>query len=224
VVIYEIVAPNPWSWGGSRMVANGGNGTGRQLSGPTSPVVVVADTGMSGRLELRTAKLAWADGYVDRAIRNNGLSSHVESSIVGNRRVYQITGSRTGVNRLVADLSRVWPNFESATFRVDRPEKTAGAVVVEGVTPEQAAQIVAQDTTKASVDTALRYAATNHLAKNMPGNGIRLPTQNDPGPLLALGSMPQPRETGPDSGTRVSQAPLDDKANVNLTIVLLDSK
>lgn len=224
VVIYEIVSPTPWPWGGSPMVADSGGATGNQLAKPTTPVVMVADTGLTGRLELRTAKLAWADTFLDRNIRSNGLSSRVESSIVGNRRVYQITGSRAGVNRLVAQLGGVWQNFDGAALRVDRPEKTAAPVVVEGITPEQTAHIVAQDTTKASVETAASYAIMNRVAKSLPGKDIRTSTQYDPGSLLAAASVPYPRETGPENGARGSRAPLEDEAQVNLTIVLLDSR
>ncbi len=139
--------------------------------------------------------------------------------------MYRVTGSREAVNRLVASLSGVWQNsFESAALRVDRPGDSAGPVVVEAITPEQTANVVAQSTTKASIEAALSYAAMNRLAKNHAGQRYSAADPADPGPLLAALSIPHPRETGPDNGTRLSQAPVAGKAEVNLTIVLLDAR
>jgi hypothetical protein len=64
----------------------------------------------------------------------------------------------------------------------------------------------------------------NRLAKNLPGSDIRPLIQPDPGSLLAALSAPHPRETGPDNGTRLSQALVAGKAEVTLTIVLLDAR
>jgi hypothetical protein len=192
----------------------------------TAPVMVAADTGFTGRLELRTARLVAADAFVGRAIENNGLSSRMESDILGNRRVYQITGSRDSVNRFVASLSGVWQSFDSAALQVDRPESSAAPVIVESVTPEQAAAIVAQNSTKASLDTAVNFAVMNRLAKNMPAGGIPSLMQHEPGPLFAVDTIPvpKPRETGPDSPARTTPAPVQGKTEVKLTIVLLNSR
>ena len=222
VVVYQIVSPVPQGGVGSR-VADGLSSPAQPSPATVTPIMV-ADAGFTGRLELRTAKLVQVDTFLGRAIENSGLSSHVESGVMGNQRVYRIAGTREGVNRLVASLSGVWQqNFDSATMQVDRAENAA-PVVVEAVTPEQTASIVAQGSTKASIETAMSYAVLNHMAKNMPGNEIRPLIQSDSGSLFAAASIPQPRETGPDNATRPAQAPSQGKAQVTLTIVLLNSR
>ena len=199
-----------------------------QPSPLTATPIMVADDGFTGRLELRTAKLAQVDTFLGRTIENNGLSSRVESTVSGNQRVYRITGTRESVNRLVASLSGVWQNyFDTATMQVDRSEASVAPVLVEAITPEQTANIVAQNSTNASIQTAANYAIMNHMAKSMPGNEIRPLIQRDPGSLLAAASSLQSTvETGPvnANATRTTPAPSQEKAQVNLTIVLLNSR
>jgi hypothetical protein len=216
-VVYQIVAPVPP--GGSSPVAEGQrpswNGIGQTAVSP----IAVADTGFAGRLELRTARLVQADAFIGRAIENSGLPGQIEPDIVSNQRVYRVTGTREGVNRLVASLSGVWQSFDSAALHVDRPEGPAAAVVVEGITPEQTANIVAQASARASVEAAAGYAVMNRMAKNMPGSEVRSLIQNDPGYAMAPISIPRPVETGPENSTPRTQAPRG-KAEVTLTIVL----
>jgi hypothetical protein len=220
-VIYQIVSPIP-------QIPQGGVGSQvaeqpPSVARPAAPVVpptAVADAGFTGRLELRTARLVQTDTYVARAIENSGLSGRAEPGLMDKRRVYQVTGSRESVNRLVASLSGVWQNFESTALRVDRPQSSDPAVTVEAVTPEQAVGIVAQSSTEASLAAAVAYAMMNRMSKNLPGNEIRPLIQYEPGPLLAALSIPKPKETGPDTSVPAPQAPADGKAQVSLTIVL----
>lgn len=222
VVVYQIVSPIPQGGVGSKMAKDLSPAQTHSL---TATPIMVADDGFTGRLELRTAKLAQVDTFLGRTIKNNGLLSRVEPTVSGNQRVYRIAGTRESVNRLVASLSGVWQNyFDSATMQVDRPA-SAAPVVIEAVTPEQTAGIVAQNSTNATIQTAANYAIMNYMAKNMPGNEIRPLIQKDFGPLVAMvDSFPQPRETGPDNATRTTPAPSQEKAQVNLTIVLLSSR
>jgi hypothetical protein len=221
-VIYEIVAPVPP--GGSRMMANGQGPVGTEPVRAVPPVVLVADAGFTGRLELRTARLTQTDAFLGRAIENCGLASRLEPSIVGDQRVYRIAGTRENVNRLVASLSGVWPSFDSVALQVDRPEDATAPVVIEAVTPEQMAAVVAQNNTRASIDTAAHFAIMNDFAKAMPGTDLRPALQNDPGLLFALSNPPQPRETGPDNTARPTPAPTPEGAQVTLTIVLLGTR
>ncbi len=126
--------------------------------------------------------------------------ARIESDIVGNKRVYRVTGTRESVNRFVASLSGVWQNFEGAVLQVDRPENAEAPVIVEAVTPEQAAGIVAQNSTKASIETAAGYAVMNRVAKSMPGSEVRPLIQADSSPLVAVLNI-QPKETGPETST-----------------------
>ncbi len=222
VVVYQIVAPVPP--GTLPPVADNRRPSGTERDRTIVTPLAVADAGFTGRLELRTARLAYADTFVAREIANSGLSGVDESDVMGNRRVYQITGTRESVNRFVASLSRVWQNFDGAVLQVDRPDNAGAPVIVEAVTPEQAAGIVAQNSTQASVETAAGYAVLNRVAKNMPGGEIRPLIQDDPGPLLAALSIPKPRETGPETSAPTAQVRPEGKAQVSLTIVLLPTQ
>ena len=219
VVVYQIVSPGPRG-GAGRLASNESLLLTRPDQGIVPPATMVADGGFTGRLELRTARLAFADTFVAREIENSGLSGRLEPDIVNNQRVYRVTGSREGVNRLVASLSRVWQNFDGAVLAVARPENSGTPVLVESITPEQAVGIVAQNSTKASIEAAASYAAMNRLAKNMPGSEIRPLIQYDPSVLLASASIPRPRETGPDASAPATPARPEGKAQVSLTIVL----
>ena len=222
VVVYQIVAPV--SPGAAPLASAGRSPSGGERDRTTVTPLAVADAGFSGRLELRTARLAYADTFVARAIENSGLSGQDQSDIASNKRVYRVTGTRESVNRFVASLSSVWQNFEGAMLQVDRPENAQAPVIVEAVTPEQAAGIVAQDSTQASIEAAAGYAVMNRLAKAMPGGEIRSLIPDDRSSLFAAFSIPRPRETGPEPSAPVTRVRPEGKAQVNLTIVLLDAQ
>ncbi len=219
VVVYQIVAPVPQ--GVAPLASDGRSPSGNERDRITVTPLTVADAGFTGRLELRTTRLAYADTFVARAIENSGLSGQDRSDIAGNKRVYRVTGTRESVNRFVASLSGVWQNFEGAVLQVDRPESAEAPVIVEAVTPEQAAGIVAQNSTKASIETAAGYAVMNRVAKTMPGSEIRFLMPDDPRSLFATLSIPQPRETGPETSPPITAVRPEGKAQVSLTIVLL---
>lgn len=217
-VVYQIVAPvAPETL---PPVADSRSPSGNERERTTVTPLVVADAGFTGRLELRTTRMAYADTFVAREIENSGLSGVDESDIMGNRHVYRITGTRESVNRFVASLSRVWQSFDGAVLQVDRPENATAPVIVESVTPEQATGIVAQKSTQASIETAAGYAAMNRVAKNMPGSEIRPLIRDDPGSLLAAIINVKPRETGPDTATPSTPVHPEGKAQVSLTIIL----
>ena len=222
VVVYQIVAPvSPIGPGLAPLASDGRSPSGLEQDRTVVTPLVAADDGFTGRLELRTARLAYADSFVAREIANSGLSGVNESDVLGNRRVYRVTGTRESVNRLVASLSGVWQSFDGAVLQVDRPENAQTPVIVESVTAAQAAGIVAQNSTQATIEAAAGYAAMNRLAKNMPGREIRSLIQDDPGSLFAALSIPMPKETGPDSSASATRVRPEGKAPVSLTIVLL---
>jgi hypothetical protein len=218
-VVYQIVAPVPQS--PSPLVSEGRSPSGGERDRTTVVPLTVVDAGFTGRLELRTARLAYADTFVARAIENSGLLGQDQSDIAGNKRVYRVTGTRESIHRFVASLSGVWQNFEGAMLQVDRPENAQTPVIVEGVTPEQAAGVVAQNSTQASLEAAAGYAVMNRIAKSMPGSEIRSLMPDDPRALFATLSIPQPRETGPQTAPPLTAVHPEGKAQVSLTIVLL---
>ena len=221
IVVYQIVAPVPAGPGNLPLVSDGRSPFAGERDRTTVTPLAVADAGFTGRLELRTARLAYADTFVAREIENSGLSGVDESDVLGSRRVYRVTGTRESVNRFVASLSRVWQSFDGTVLQVDRPENAAAPVIVESVTPAQAAGIVAQNSTQASIETAAGYAVMNRVAKNMPGSETRSLIEVDPSFLVAAAGTIQPKETGPDTSTPTTRVRPEGKAQVSLTIVLL---
>jgi hypothetical protein len=192
--------------------------------GPTDiPPTIVADAGFSGRLELRTAASVQTDAFLRRAIDNSGLSASVEFDPAGGQRTYRLTGTRAGVNRLVASLSSVWPDFQNATLHVDRPGAET-PVIVDAVTPDQAASIVARASTEASVEAAEAYAAMNEIMRNTPGGEILPLIYEDTGSLLALANIPMPKMTHEPDDPKTTPLASQGQVNANLIIVLLNTK
>jgi hypothetical protein len=214
-VVYQIVAPIP---GGStsRPVAS-------TSSVPSQPAAVmpVADTGFTGRLEIRTATVAPADAVLKRAFEENGLSSLVQSDIVADARSYRLTGSREAANRLVASLGGMWQSFDAVTLSVEGPGQSASPVMVEALTPQQAIDIVAQGSTQASIETARNYAVANAVAANTPGREALKSLDNNAGIDLtpAIPNVWLTRRVTPTTLT-----PPQGESNVTLTIVLLRTK
>ena len=105
-----------------------------------------------------------------------------ESDIMGNRRVYRGHGHARG-HQPPRGVARAASGriLTAPSLQVDRPQNAAAPVIVEAVTPEQAAGIVAQNSTEASIETAAGYAVMNRMAKTMPGGEVRSLIPDDPG-------------------------------------------
>ena len=221
VVVYQIVAP----------VSNTGTlpiaGRVEPLPAGPEPVLLmplrVADEGFSGRLEFRTASLTQADAFVTRAIENSGLADRAQLEPEADQRVYRLVGDRESVHRLVASLNGVWSDFDAATLEIAGPEGSTEPIVVEAVTAEQMARIVARRNTAATIETAHAYAVMNDMMQNMPGGELLSYIQEDPGSIIV--AAPRPKLTGPnDPATGTATPPSQDMAEVSLTIVLLRTK
>ena len=117
------------------------------------------------------------------------------------------SSTREGINRLVASLSDVWQEFDSASLQVDPPEGAAAPVTVEAVTPDQMAGVVARNSTEASIETAQVYAVMNHMASNMPGSDVFPLIHDDPGSLWAMDAIPMPKLTGPEESIKTTHTP-----------------
>ncbi len=224
-VVYQIVAPIPGT--GLPPVAavkpNPSQPAPGELGG-AAPAIVVADTGFSGRLELQTASFGSAESFVKRAIDTCGLVNVAEAEVASDRRTYRVVSTREGINRLVASLSDVWQEFDSASLRVHPPEDATAPVVIEGVRPDQMVAVIARNSTEASVETAQAYAVMNHMANNMPGAGILPLIQEDSGSLWAMDTVPMPKFTGPEESIKTPHTPAQGSAQASLTIVLLRTK
>lgn len=217
-VVYQILAPVAPTGPGTVPIAKTNDSI---LSVTTEPVVAVA--GFSGRLELRTAAFAQADAFVKAAIEYNGLSNFSESETLGETRVYRVACSREGVNRLVADLDRIWENFQSATLSVDT-DRFADPVVIEPVTLRQTAQIIGQDSAEACVEVAENVAVFNSFAREMPGREILSTTDDALSATVSLPRIPRPVFTSADPATKKILAPPEGNVKVSLIIVLLNTQ
>jgi hypothetical protein len=220
-VVYQIVAPVPGT--GSLPVAKEPDPlppVPGDRGGMTRAITMVADAGFSGRLELQTAAFGSTDAFVRREIRSCGLTNLAEAGTADDQRVYRVTGSREGINRLIASLGGVWQDFDSASLRVEPLDGAAAPVTIDSVTPEQVVAVVARKSTEASIETAATYAVMNRVMHNAPGGDLPV-ISDDSGGLWAMDTVPMPKLTGPDESIETTHTPVQGSAQASLTIVLL---
>lgn len=214
-IVYQIVAPV--SGPGTSPVAI--DLSAAPEAARSTPVVLVADTGLSGRLELQTAAFVSTDAFIKRAIGTCGLVDLAEADLVSDRRTYRVAGNRESITRLVASLGGVWDGFSSVSFHVDRLQ--GEPITIEAVMPSQVEAIIARDSTQASIQTAEVYAAMNHMSQRMPGGELSPVMAEDPGSLWAMEAIPMPKLTGPEDSQPTTHAPAEGSPQASLTIVLL---
>ncbi|MHC4519132.1 MAG: hypothetical protein ACYTAS_11115, partial [Planctomycetota bacterium] len=205
----------------SGVLADGGRSTGPVLT--VASDAMATRQGFSGTLELSTASFAQVDSVVRRAIEENGLSDLSESEMRNGSHVYRIDATRAGLNRLVADLGTIWQNFESTTLMV-QTESFAKPVVIDQVTLQQAAQIIDQDSTQASVAMANDVVVLNRFVREMPGPDILSPTGNGLDKTIQVPDVPRPIDASNDPATKAIPAPPEGKVKASLIIVLLNTQ
>jgi anti-sigma factor RsiW len=211
-VVYQIVAPVPNI--GDQSVARTGE---RSPTRPGVTRVVVADSGLSGRLEIRTGAVAQADAVLKHAVEQNGLSALAASDDAAGVKTYKLVSS------LITSLQSVWPSFDNVTLQIEEPGQFAASVTVDGVTPEQAASIVASKNTAASMQAARNYAVINAIARHTPGRGVLETVRNDAASVRDLVTIDDKvwiTKTQPET----SLTPPQGEPNVSLTIVLLHTR
>jgi len=219
-VVYQIVAPIADT--GVQPVAHIDKPSRMEPARPGAPTVV-ADSGLSGRLEIRTGTVAQADAVLKRAVEQNGLSALVASDDAAGTRTYKLVSSRQGVGRLIASLQSIWQSFDGVTLQIEGPEQFAASVTVHAVTPEQAASIVASQNTAASIETARNYAVINAMARRTPGRDILRMVSNDAASVRDLVTIDENvRITKTQAETTLT--PPQGEPNVSLTIVLLHTR
>ncbi|MBN1509521.1 MAG: hypothetical protein JW955_21920 [Sedimentisphaerales bacterium] len=222
VVVYQIVAPVPGT-SVRRPVARVDRPPRIQPVQPGAAPVVVADSGFSGRLEIRTATVAQVDAILKRAIEQNGLSGLVASDDATGTRTYKLVSSRQGVSRLFASLQSVWQSFDDVTLHIEGPGEYATGVTIDNVTPEQAASVVARENTAASVEAAKSYAVMNAMARRTPGREVLAMISNGSAVAQDLANIDDKvLIAGPEAGTTLT--PPQGQANTSLTIILLHTR
>jgi hypothetical protein len=132
----------------------------------------VADTtDFNGKLEFKTKELNAVDSFVTRTIEDDGYTDFLSPSQDANRRVYIISCSKEGLNRLLADFDNIWNKLDSATLFVKTGD-LSDQVVVNAVTTKQIAEIANQNNTDRSIEVAKDYSVLNGVAQELPGRDI----------------------------------------------------
>ncbi len=220
-VVYQIVAPVPNT--GVQPVARIDAPLRVEPAQPGTVQAVVADSGLSGRLEIRTATVPQADAILKRAVEQNGLSALVASDDTAGIRTYKLVSSRQGVGRLIASLQGIWQSFDGVTLQIEGPGQLMTPVTVSAVTPEQAGSIVASNNTAASIETARNYAIMNAMAGRMPGRDVLAMVGTNAASVRDLVTIDDKvwiTQTQPDT----TLTPPQGEPNVSLTIVLLHTR
>lgn len=138
--------------------------------GLQSPSIAVA-AGFNGKLEFRTKEFNAVDSFITRTIENNGYTDFLSPTQDPNRRIYFISCSKEGLNRLLADLDNIWDKLDSATLYV-KTDDLGKQVAVNAVTAKQVAEIADQNSTDKSIEVAKDYSVLNSVAKEFPGRDI----------------------------------------------------
>ncbi len=128
-------------------------------------------TGFSGKLEFITKELNAVDSFVTRTIEDNGYTDFLSPTQDVNRRIYFISCSKEGLNRLLADLDNIWDKLDSAALHVKTGD-LGQEIVVNAVTTKQIADIANQNNTSRSIEVAGDYSVLNGVAKELPGRDI----------------------------------------------------
>jgi hypothetical protein len=184
------------------------------------PAVNVAAGGFSGRLELKTTTFAAVDASIKKAIHNNGLSDCVTPTRVGDKNVYSLRCTKERLNLLLADLNKIWQEFDTATLFVDT-EHFGNPIVIDAVTAKQTAEIVNQQSLNECIDVAKDFVLLHNMAESMPGKDI-LAAIGDEQPSSI--NIPKPDLTWNKETVEPSPTQVDDSQKVNLTIVLSSSE
>ena len=145
----------------------------------------VADRGFSGSLELNTSDLIAVDSFVKRKIEDNGFADQFSPTQEPNRRVYFISCSKEGLDRLLADLDNIWDKLDSTRLIVDT-EVFREQIVVDAVTIEQIVEIAGQQNSVRLLEVAKDYAVFNSTAESLPGRDIFSAIDDRMGNLTAI--------------------------------------
>lgn len=211
-VIYTILAPESTSIQ-----------PGQTVAGVKSLPGKVSEAGFSGKLELKTGALSAVDAFINRAIRDNGLSDYVSVTRQANKNFYSLTCSRGELNLLLSDLQSIWQRFNTVTLSVDTEQFNA-PVIVSMITADQTAKIISQTDPKRTVEMAKDFAVLNNMDELMPGKQILTAINDRSVNLIPQGGIPKPVLTGEQKTVKKTNARPEDRQEVSLTIVVVGSE
>lgn len=185
--------------------------------GPTARIV--AASGFSGRLELKTSALNAVDAFIKSAIDDNGLSAYTNPERRQSRRIYSLSCTREGLNSLLADLDDIWSQFDSATLFVNT-EVFGVQTVVDAVTIEQIAEIADQVSPERRIELAKDFAVLNNMAENLPDKEIRAAIEAGNSNLTQQWRISKPVLTSTQKAVKKPVDQAQEKQTVRLTIIL----
>ena len=180
---------------------------------------VVASSGFSGRLELKTGALNAVDAFIKSAIDDNGLSASTNPERRQSRRIYTLSCSREGLNSLLADLDNIWSKLDSATLFVNS-EAFGVQTVVDAVTTKQIAEIAGQDNPEQRIELAKDFALLNNMTEHMPDKEIRVAIEAGKSDLTEQWQVLRPVLTESQKSVKKPADQTKDKQKVRLTIIL----
>ena len=195
---------------------------------PEAPIAVeaskpsarmVADSGFSGRLELKTGSLTAVDAFIKSAIDDNGLSATISPERQQSRRIYSLSCTREGLNSLLADLDDIWSELDSARLFVNT-EDFGVQTIVDAVTTKQIAEIVGQDSYERRIELAKDFSVLNNIAEHLPDKEIRVAIEAGDSNLTKQWRILKPVLTGKQKTAQKPADKIQEKQTVHLTIIL----
>ncbi|HCO95266.1 MAG TPA: hypothetical protein DIU00_15170 [Phycisphaerales bacterium] len=181
---------------------------------------MVAASGFSGRLELKSSCLKAVDAFIKSAIDdNNDLSASINSEGRLSRRVYSLDCTREGLHALLDDLNNIWTELDSATLFVNT-ETFGTQTVVDAVTTRQIAEIAGQDSPERRIELAKDFAVLNNMAEHLPDKEIRAAIETGDSSLTQQWRILKPVLTSNQKAVKKPAEPSQEKQTVRLTITL----
>jgi anti-sigma-K factor RskA len=180
---------------------------------------IVAASGFSGRLELKTSALNAVDAFIKSAIDDNGLSASISPERRQSRRIYSLDCTREGLHLLLDDLDNIWPELDSATLFVNT-EVFGTQTVIDAVTTKQIAEIAGQDNFERRIELAKDFAVLNNIAENLPDKEIRAAIESGDSSLTQQWRILKPVLTGNQKAVKKPAGQAKEKQTVHLTIIL----
>jgi anti-sigma-K factor RskA len=180
---------------------------------------MTADSGFSGRLELKSRSLKAVDAFIKSAMDDNGLSASVSPERPQARRIYSLNCTKQELNLLLTDLDDIWSDIDSATLFVNTQEFGSPAVV-DNVTIKQISEIAGQDNPEKRIELAKDIAVSNSIAEHLPDKEIRIAIEAGNSNLTKEWRILTPVLTGNQKAAKKLAGQPKEKQTIHLTIIL----
>ncbi|MHC5076061.1 MAG: anti-sigma factor family protein [Planctomycetota bacterium] len=172
----------------------------------------------NGRIILTAENLLKLDAFVNRTIIDLGLNTQIESE--KSRSVFDFKCSHSDLEKLLAQLSDVWQECDSKTLQL-YTQQFQDHISVQNVKPQQIIQVASLGSIDEQAKVAQEYNVLNSIKISLPGQ--KLLTAAVPQGEFSF-SIPKPRLASSESEPVKQTTDQIEPQNVNLTIVVQDSK